>query len=216
MNSPSDPGSTALPRAGIVRLLDTFEQGDPEQVLTLEQLLAGLGHSAFGMFLFVAILPGFIPVPGAGGVISGPLVMLIGLQLMAGLGQPWLPRMIGRRGPRRRTLGRFRRRIAPWLARLERLVRPRMQGLVASRAASVFTGVLLLALGLLLALPIPMTNYVFAGLLLLFALTLLERDGALLLVLWLVAAATITGMAMVSGELAGLAGQWLGRPAAAG
>lgn len=210
MSSPSearDPGG----HVGLVRLLAAFEAGDPQEVLTLRRLLAGLGHSAFGMFLFVAILPGFIPVPGAGGVVAGPLVMLIGLQLVAGLAQPWLPGFVARRGPRRRTLERFHRRIAPWLGRLERLVRPRMQGLVGSRLANSVTGLLVLVLGLLLALPIPMTNYLFAGLLLLFALALLERDGALLLVLWVAAAATIGGMALVSGELAELAGQWLAR-----
>ena len=90
-------------------------------------------------------------------------------------------------------------------------MRPRLQGLAGNRAANVLTGLLLLVLGLLLALPIPMTNYIFAGLLLLFALALLERDGALLLGLWLVSAATIAGMALVSGELAQLLGEWIGR-----
>jgi len=217
MSSPSDAGAgSGGGHIGIVRLLGAFQAGDPEEVLPLDRLLAGLGRSAFGMFLFVAILPGFIPVPGAGGVVAGPLVMLIGVQLMAGLVRPWVPRFVGRRGPRRRTLGRFHRRIAPWLARLERLVRPRMQGLTTSRLANALTGVLVLALGLLLALPIPMTNYVCAGLLLLFALALLERDGALLVVLWLASAAAIGGVALVSGELAELAAQWLGHRTPAG
>lgn len=210
MASPPDQGGTT-PRSGLTRVLDAFAHGDPEELLSLDRLLGGLGRSAFGMFLFVAILPGFIPIPGAGGVVSGPLVMLIGLQLVAGLARPWLPRFVGRRGPRRHTLNRFRARIAPWLARLEHLVRPRLQGLAGNRAANVLTGLLLLVLGLLLALPIPMTNYIFAGLLLLFALALLERDGALLLGLWLVSAATIAGMALVSGELAQLLGEWIGR-----
>src|SRR5690606_10280473 len=158
MASPPDQGGTT-PRSGLTRVLDAFAHGDPEELLSLDRLLGGLGRSAFGMFLFVAILPGFIPIPGAGGVVSGPLVMLIGLQLVAGLAQPWLPGFVARRGPRRRTLERFHRRIAPWLGRLERLVRPRMQGLVGSRLANSVTGLLVLVLGLLLALPIPMTNY---------------------------------------------------------
>ena len=51
----------------------------------MDRLLQGLGRTAFGMFLFVSILPGFIPIPGTGGMISGPLVVLIGLQLLVGL-----------------------------------------------------------------------------------------------------------------------------------
>lgn len=212
MHSPSDRrGEEGAAGNGIARLLRAFAHGDPAQVLTLDGLLAGLGRSAFGMFLFVSILPGFIPIPGFGGVVAGPLVILIGLQLLVGLEHPWLPRFIGRRGPRRATMIRFCDRITPWLSRLEHLVRPRLQALTGQRLASAFTGLLLIMLGLLLALPIPFTNYLFAGLLLLFALALLERDGALLLVLWLVSAATLIGMGLLSEQLAELVAGWIGQ-----
>jgi hypothetical protein len=55
-----------------------------------------------------------------------------------------------------------------------------------SRIAGVVTGLLLLLLGFLLSLPIPLTNYLFGGTLLAFALALLERDGVLMLVAWAV------------------------------
>ncbi|WP_372014561.1 exopolysaccharide biosynthesis protein [Pseudoxanthomonas sp. 10H] len=208
---PDDAGAEAGPPAnnGIARLLQSFTHGDPDQVLTLDGLLHGLGGSAFGMFLFVSILPGFIPIPGAGGAISGPLVVLIGLQLLVGLRHPWLPDFIGRRGPRRSTMARFCTRITPWMARLEHLVRPRLQVLTGNRAASAFTGLLLVALGLLLALPVPMTNYIFAGLLLLFALALMERDGALLLGLWTVSGAGLLSMGLLSERLVVVVGRWL-------
>ena len=214
MNSPSEPRSPgsapAGPRGnGIARLLQSFAHGDPQQQLTMDGLLHGLGRTAFGMFLFVAILPGFIPIPGAGGMISGPLVVLIGLQLLVGLRKPWVPGFIGRRGPRRGTMARFCRRITPWMNRLEHLVRPRLQVLTGNRMANALTGVLLIALGVLLALPLPMTNYLFAGTLLLYSLALMERDGALLLVLWLVSIAALLSMALLSERLVVLAGDWL-------
>ena len=65
--------------AGTRALLDGFAEGDPDDLLTLRLLLTGLGRRAFGMLLFVSVLPAFIPVP-VGGAISGPLVMLIGVQ----------------------------------------------------------------------------------------------------------------------------------------
>ena len=34
------------------------------------------------LVLFVAVLPAFIPIPGVAGAISGPLVVLIGAQLL--------------------------------------------------------------------------------------------------------------------------------------
>jgi hypothetical protein len=58
----------------------------------------------------------------------------------------------------------------PWLRRLERVVRPRLPQVLDHRLAGAFTGLLLLLLGVLLALPIPLTNYLFGGIILLFAL----------------------------------------------
>ena len=213
MSSPSEPAAQDCAAGtagnGIARLLQSFAHGDPRERLTMDRLLQGLGRTAFGMFLFVSILPGFIPIPGTGGMISGPLVVLIGLQLLVGLRRPWVPGFIGRRGPRRGTMARFCRRITPWMNRLEHLVRPRLQVLTGNRMANALTGVLLIALGVLLALPLPMTNYLFAGTLLLYSLALMERDGALLLVLWLVSIAALLSMALLSERLVVLAGDWL-------
>ena len=213
MSSPSEPaaqeGAAGTAGNGIARLLQSFAHGDPRERLTMDRLLQGLGRTAFGMFLFVSILPGFIPIPGTGGMISGPLVVLIGLQLLVGLRRPWAPGFIGRRGPQRGTMARFCRRITPWMNRLEHLVRPRLQVLTGNRMANALTGVLLIALGVLLALPLPMTNYLFAGTLLLYSLALMERDGALLLVLWLVSIAALLSMALLSERLVVLAGDWL-------
>ena len=199
----------AAPSNGIARLLRAFTQGDPQEVLALDRLLYGLGRSAFGMFLFVSVLPGFVPIPGFAGVVSGPLVALIGLQLIVGLRKPWVPAFIGRRGPRRSTMARFCDRITPAMARLEHLVRPRLRALTRSRMANAYSGVLLICLGLLLALPLPMTNFVFAGTLLLFALALMERDGALMLALWTVSTAGLVATGLLSEELARLIHGWL-------
>lgn len=193
-----------MPERGLRYLLDGFRAGNPDDLLSLQVLIGGLGRRAFGMLLFIAILPAFIPVP-IGGAVSGPLVMLIGAQLLIGRLRPWLPQFIARRGPKRRTLVRFDDRISPWLARLERLVRPRMQRVLQHPLASVYSGLLLVFLGLLLSLPIPLTNYLFGALLLLFALAMLERDGALMLVAWLGGTATVTVFGVLSGEFAATA-----------
>jgi len=185
-------------------MLDGFTVGDPDELLPLRDLLAGLGRRAFGMLLLIAILPAFIPIP-IGGAISGPLVVLIGVQLLAGTRRPWLPQFLARRGPHRHALARFDATISPWLARLEKLVRPRLPQLLRRRAAVMFTGLLLVLLGLLLSLPIPLTNYLFGGLLLLFALALLERDGALLVVAWGAGAIAIAVFGVLSGKFAAMA-----------
>jgi hypothetical protein len=191
-------------------ILDGFRVGEPGDLLSLELLMGGLGRRAFGMLLFVATLPAFIPIP-VGGAVSGPLAMLIGLQLLVGRRRPWLPAFIAKRGPQRRTLVRFDDRVSPWLARLERLVRPRMQPLLHQPLAAVYTGLLLVALGFLLSLPIPLTNYLFGVLMLLFALAMLERDGLLMLVAWVGGTIAVAVFGVLSGKFAAIAAEGIDR-----
>ena len=195
--------------AGTRVLLDGFATGDPDDVLQLGAVFAGLGKRSFGMLLFVSTLPAFIPIPGVGGAISGPLVALIGAQLLVGLRKPWLPAFIARHGPHRHSVSRFRDLLSPWLARLERVVRPRASGMLDHRLASAVTGLLLILLGLLLSLPIPFTNFLFGALLLLFSLALLERDGLLMGVAWAMGAIAVGVFGVLSGQLAAMAARWV-------
>lgn len=198
-----------IPEAGTRALLDSFTVGAPDDLVRLGDVFAGLGRRSFGMLLFVSTLPAFIPIPGVGGAISGPLAILIGLQLLVGLRNPWLPEFIARRGPHRRSLTRFRDLLSPWLRRLERVVRPRASALLDHRLASAATGLLLILLGLLLSLPLPFTNFLFGGLLLLFALALLERDGYLMGVAWVAGAVAIAMFGAVSAPVAAMAARWI-------
>jgi hypothetical protein len=208
--SADDPGHDGAHyrSEGIRTLLAHFTVGDPDEVLTVRDILANLQQSAFGVFLFVATLPAFIPIPGLAGAISGPLTMLIGLQMLLGLRKPWLPRFIGARGPRRSTSRAFINRIAPLLRWLDRLLKPRLGLLIAPLPARAVTGVLLVVTGLLLSLPIPFTNYLFGVILLFFALALLERDGALMLLCWVAAGICAAIFGVTSDQLVDLARDW--------
>ena len=197
--------------AGTRALLDGFAAGDPDEMLRLGDVLAGLSERSFGMLLFVSTIAAFIPIPGVGGAVSGPLVILIGLQLLIGLRKPWLPGFLARRGPHRHAMARFRNLLSPWLARLERMVRPRTTVLLDHPVASAFTGLLLVLLGVLLSLPIPFTNFLFGALLLLFALALLERDGRLMAVAWALGAIAVAVFGVLSGSLATMIGGWIDR-----
>jgi len=209
MTPPADQDRHEYREAGTRALLDVFAAGDPDEQLRMGDVLHGLGDRSFGMLLFVSTIPAFIPIPGVGGAISGPLVILIGLQLLIGLRQPWLPKFLARRGPHRHAMARFRDLLAPWLTRLEKVVKPRLPVLLDHRVADFFTGVLLVLLGLLLSLPIPFTNYLFGALLLLFAFALLERDGWLMAVAWGAGVVAIGVFGVLSGSLATAAAGWI-------
>jgi hypothetical protein len=205
---PQPPEDEVVPH-GIRAVLDTLCDGDPDDHLALRDLVGGLGHSTFGVLLFISTIPAFIPIPGVAGALSGPLVVLVGLHLLILLRKPWLPEFVARRGPQRSTLIRFDRAGDRWLRGLEKLVRPRMTAMIDHPVATVFTGLQLVLLGVLLALPIPFTNFMFAGLLLVYALALLERDGALMLLAWVAGVVSIYVFGAVSGNLAAMLWAWV-------
>lgn len=209
MTRPADGGERKPHEAGTRALLDAIASGDQNDVLKLGDVFNGLGNRSFGMLLFVCTLPAFIPIPGVGGAIGGPLVMLVGAQVLISLRRPWLPGFIARRGPRRSAMSRFRDLLSPWLSRLERIVSPRAPAMLDHRAANAFTGLLLILLGLLLSLPIPLTNFLFGGLLLLFAFALLERDGWLMLIAWISGAAAVMVFGILSGSLVRAVAEWI-------
>lgn len=209
MTTESDDTQEQIAPHGLRAVLDTLCDGDPDEHLALRDLVGGLGRSTFGVLLLVATLPAFIPIPGVAGALSGPLVVLVGLHLLVLLRKPWLPDFVARRGPQRSTLIRFDRVGDRWLRWLERLVRPRLPAMIDHPLATVFTGLQLVLLGLLLALPIPFTNFLFGGLLLLYALALLERDGILMLMSWLTGIVAIYISGSVSGNLAAMAWAWI-------
>lgn len=183
-------------------LLDTLAEGNGADDLTLGGMLDQFRERAYGVFLLVCILPAFVPLPVGAGAISGPLVLLIGLQFLAQMAHPWVPGFLSRRSLSRDGVTRFRDRTSGMLRRLEKLSRPRNEILIDHFAARTFTGLLLVLLGFLLALPIPGTNYPFGFILLAYAIALIERDGRLMAIAWVLGVAEIVVLAVFSTQIA--------------
>jgi hypothetical protein len=98
--------------------------------------------------------------------------------------------------------------LAPWLARLERALKPRwpeVVGPVTERLA----GMLAVLLGLLLSLPIPLTNIPLSAPLVLLGLALAEEDGLMLVIALALGAAVAAIVLTVSGALFLAAIAWL-------
>jgi hypothetical protein len=151
--------------------------------MTVEQLLEPLKRRAFGFLLLLLAIPNFIPVPVGIGGVMGVLVVALGLEMLFGLEHPWIPGFLKRRTLSRDGLLCFLDRIEPMTRRLEKACKPRLQRLT-QRPFTLASGVIMILIGILLALPIPFTNYLFGGMLIVFAFALVERDGALLLAVW--------------------------------
>jgi hypothetical protein len=176
-------------------LVDELATGDPDEELTLGELLDRFSERSFGLFLLMVMLPTFIPIPVGVGAVSGGLASLIGLQFLARLEHPWLPKWVANYKIHRYRITNFRDRMGKWLGRLERLTRARYTGVFTHWAAHAFTGLLLVVLGVLLCLPIPLTNYPFGLILLAYSFALIERDGALMLIAWALGVSEIAAVA---------------------
>lgn len=181
------------------RILRALAAADSDP--SLGAILAAFGRRAFGAALLLAVMPAFLPLPFGVGAISGPLVSLLGLQMLFGRRQPWLPQRWRDKAIPRTRLEGFNAKLGRMLERIERLCRPRMNGLATHLWATLFTGAQLVLLGILLALPIPLTNYPFGLLLVLYALALVERDGLLQVIAWTLGLGTIIASAFLSTEV---------------
>ena len=148
-----------------------------------------------------------IYLPGLSAVFGLPLIF-VALQLVLGRHRLWLPRALLRRSVSRALIARLAVALAPWLARLERALKPRWPeviGPVTERLA----GMLAVLLGLLLSLPIPLTNIPLSAPLVLLGLALAEEDG-LMLAIALALGAIVAGIVLtLSGALFLAAIAWL-------
>lgn len=177
---PREEKTTALLRAALMSASD--------ERIAIAALLEPLKRRAFGFLLLLLAIPNFIPVPLGIGGIMGVLVIALGLEMLIGLEHPWIPGFLRRRTLSRDGLLRFLDRAESITRRLESVCKPRLQR-ITRRPFTLVSGAIMILIGVLLALPIPFTNYLFGGMLIAFAFALVERDGALLLAVW---AATLT------------------------
>ena len=189
-------------------LIDQLAEGDPNETMTLGDLLDRFSERSFGLFLLIIMMPTFIPIPVGMGAISGVLASLIGLQFLVRLQHPWLPRFLAKREIHRYRLVHFRDRMGRWLDRIERLTRPRNLLVLEHPAAHAFTGLMLVILGALLSLPLPLTNYPFGLVLLAYAFALIERDGRLMLVAWALGLVEIAVMVGFWSRIVALTSSW--------
>ncbi|AOF87764.1 exopolysaccharide synthesis, ExoD family protein [Hydrogenophaga sp. RAC07] len=143
--------------------------------ISVGDLLAALGDRAIGALMFFFAAPNILPVPPGVSTLLGAPLLFLSAQLMLGM-RPWLPGVITRRSISRDDLATLVRRIVPWLAKAEKLLKPRASVLVRP-PVEYFVGLVCLVLAAILMLPVPLGNTLPALAISLLALGVLERDG---------------------------------------
>ncbi|MFD2649591.1 exopolysaccharide biosynthesis protein [Devosia albogilva] len=161
-------------------ILRAIARDGTRERISIGDLLHAMEHRAIGALMFIFAVPNAIPVPpGVSAVLGAPLIFL-SFQLMLGQ-RPWLPRVITDRSLSRHEFEKVVDLAAPWLAKAERLMRPRLQQL-ARPPAEYVVGLVCLILAVILFLPIPLGNMLPAFTICVLALGVLERDGVWIII----------------------------------
>lgn len=170
----------------------------PRETLTLDELVGRFGARAFGAILFVFGAACMLPLPPGGTTLFGAPLVLLAPQVALGSRAPWLPRAVRRREIRKADLDRVFRRIVPVLEKVESVSRPRL-GFLFGSIGDRFIGLVCTVLALVLVLPIPLGNILPALAVSVLSLSLLQRDGAMAIVGYLLAAASGSVLVLAAG-----------------
>lgn len=161
-------------------VLRELAEGDSDRI-TFREILLGLRHRVFGFTLLIFALPCCLPMPPGIPTVCGIALVIIALNLIAARRRLWLPGVIANKSVSRADLRRIVARAAPYLERLEKVCKPRW-AIVTDTVGKVLIGIVILALGLIMILPIPFLGNMPPGFAAsLIAIGMTERDGVVVL-----------------------------------
>jgi hypothetical protein len=188
------PLDTHPHKATLSAMLRSLADDDQRERIAVGDLLDALGDRAIAALLFVFALPNVLPMPPGTSAILGAPLLFLAAQMAFNM-KAWLPAVIAQRSMARSDFASMVRRVTPWLARAEKLMKPRLTPLAVGAMESV-VGAVCLLMAVAVFLPIPMGNMLPALAICLLAMGILERDG-----LWVLAgfASAVGAAALVSG-----------------
>ncbi len=196
------------------RLAEILREETGSSGLTLNRLLARTEGRGIFLVIILLCLPFVVPVslPGVSTVMGG-IILLLSLRLALGKSAR-LPAFLGERtlppGVQQRAIGGS----VKFLRWLEKFIRPRRTPWLATRPAILANTLLIAALALVLALPLPSPPFFFSNSLpayaiILLAASMMEEDGVLIWIAYAVVLANIIFFVLVGGAIvAALAHGW--------
>jgi hypothetical protein len=153
---------------------------EPADRLTLGTIFANLGDRGFALLVFILGLPNSIPMPPPIALVCAFILFAVAVQVLAGRKTPWAPRFLLAKSVAQEDARRAIARAMPWIERLERWTRPRLQ-IFDARYSHLLTGGLLALLSIGLLTAAPFIGQIPWGIAVcLTGIGLVERDGALI------------------------------------
>ena len=152
-----------------------------ERTITIGEFIGLSSRRGFGIVLLLLSLPAAIPTPAVGiATPLGLLIVLLGLQLLAGRSFPWLPNRICRKQIPPGFIMFLRQKGLPFLKRAEKWSGQRM-GFVTQKTFRIAVGLIVGLMGAIMAIPLPLTNTLPALVVFILGLGLVSDDGLFIL-----------------------------------
>ncbi len=177
-------------------LLDDLKESGRAEAVSIGDVLELFRHRSLGVLIaffgLVVVMPVIGDIPGTAILCATLILAAIGQSLL-GRGALWVPRVVARREIGRERFEHAVEATRPWVRRVDRLLKPRLSVLVASRPARLALALAAAALALSLY-PLAFVpfgaNAPGAGLLAL-GLGLMAGDGLLVLLGYLLIGLTV-------------------------
>lgn len=175
------------------QVLEDLGLGD-DPTLTLDEVVASFGDRGIGALILVLSLMALFPWPPGGKAVFAAPIILLAVELAAQRNEVWLPKWLLKSSLNRATFRSATRRVIRPIRFVENLTRPRLTVLTGP-INEVIIGILCVVLAMIMALPIPFGDALPGLALVFFALGIMQKDGAAILLGWL--ASLVTGAYLI-------------------
>jgi hypothetical protein len=172
-----DVGSTGVPTSEV---LLRAVRGEGEKV-TVREIIDALDARSFGLATLLFAIPSIVPMPPGIPTVVGICLFIVSFQMVIGRPELWLPGILSKRDFDRKSLVGAFEGIAPKLAVIEKVMKPRLL-FMTGRVGSVLIGIIVLIMAIVLILPLPPGgNFPPALACAVLGLGLAQRDGVIVL-----------------------------------
>jgi hypothetical protein len=157
-------------------ILQELRDAAPPDRFSLDWLLDSLRTRSFAVVILMLAVVSM--APGVS-IVTGLLIIILGVQMIAGRASPAFPRRVGAYTMPTVYLSGSVRRVVPVLKQIEKVIRPRWPTPPQTTKRAVGMVVVLLSIAVVFV-PIPLSNIAPAFVIALIAMAYLEEDGLFL------------------------------------
>jgi len=182
--------------ASVSQILESIGQRKARKV-AIADILEAFGDRAFGAVIFVFAAPLVLPMPPGVSAILGAPLMFVTAQWMLGRRTLWLPKALLKRTMNMSDFRSTVAKLAPYLHRIERRLRPRLT-FMYNPVGDRLLGAVCFSLAIIVFLPIPFGNMLPSFAVAAFAIGAAERDGLAALIGWIAAILSVLVLIFLS------------------